>query len=69
MDFPINDEANEKVISGSDLEKVLLEENLFSQEDIMNLLQTIDYNDDSIRKLFSDNMIYSLENEEKHMKR
>lgn len=69
MDFPINDEVNEKVISGSDLEKVLLEENLFSQEDIMNLLQTIDYNDDSIRKLFSDNMIYSLENEEKHMKR
>ena len=68
MDFPINDEANEKAISGSDLEKVLLEENLFSQEDIMNLLQTIDYNDDSIRKLFSDNMIYSLENE-KHMKR
>lgn len=69
MDFPINDEVNEKVISGSDLERVLLEENLLSSEDIVKLLQTAEYNDASIRSFLSSDELYSLEDEEKHIKR
>lgn len=69
MDFPINDDVNEKVISGSDLEKVLLEENLLSSEDIVNLLQSTEYNDAVARVFLSDGELYSLEDEEKGRKR
>ena len=69
MDFPINDDVNERIISGSDLEKMLLEQDLFSSEDIKKIFESNSYNDDFLRGFLLNDELYSLDNEEGHKKR